>query len=315
MFARMRGGVLGSPTVKGWIALAVVYVTWGSTFTAIQVAVRAMPPLLMAGSRFLLAGLVLYAVAGRTDKLRWRLPAPAEAYRAGIVGLFLVLGGSGLITWAELRVPSGIAALIIATVPLWVAVVGLLWGRAPSPGGLGWMGILLGLAGVAVLVGPTAGGQLSPPSTVGLLAAAVLWAVGSLYSSRAPLPSRVFVAAAIEMVVGGVGLLLAGMATMETRHIQWHHIVGGPLDAYAWLVVVGSLLGYTCYVYALEVLPASTVATYAYVNPVMTLILGLVILNQRLTPGSTLAAGLITLGVALIVSGPQLTRWRRCCSR
>ncbi len=308
--ARVRHGLFGSQVWRGWMALAVVYVVWGSTYTGIQVAVRAMPPLLMAGTRYLLAGLILYAVVGRAGGHRWAWPGWPAAYSSGVVGLFLLLGGNGLLSWAELRAPSGLAALIIATVPLWMAAIGVAWGRSSPPGRLGWLGVLVGLGGVAVLASPTTEGHLAVTLTLGLLAAALLWAVGSLYARRAPLPASAFLASALEMIVGGLALVLVGLASGEAAQIRWAHIVGAPLVGYVWLVTGGSLLGYTCYVYALKALPSSTVATYAYVNPVVALILGFLLLGQGLTGGSAVAALLITVGVILMVSGPHLARRR-----
>lgn len=294
----------------GWVALLVVYVVWGSTFTGIQVAIRAVPPLLMAGTRYLLAGLLLYAVVGRAGGLRWSRPSFTDLRTSAVVGLLLLLGGNGLVSWSELAVPSGIAALVIATVPLWMAVLGAAWGRFPSPGRLGWAGVLIGLLGVAVLADPTTG-HLEVTALVGLLAAAILWALGSLYARAAPSPASVLQASALEMIIGGVGLIVAGLATSEAGHVHWGALLGGPMVAYAWLVLGGSILGYSCYVYALEVLPTSTVATYAYVNPVVALLLGFFILGQGLSTGSALAVALVLVGVVLMVSGSAVARRRR----
>ncbi|HUY54989.1 MAG TPA: EamA family transporter [Candidatus Nanopelagicaceae bacterium] len=307
----MRAALGTSQALRGWLALLVVYVVWGSTFTGIQVAVRAMPPLLMAGTRYLLAGVVLYAVAGRSGRWRWRRLSWPELYSSAAVGLLLLLGANGLLSWSEQKVPSGLAALIIGTVPLWIAVLGLAGRRSIGPGRLGWVGVMVGLVGVGVLASPTTAGHMAPLYTAVLLAAALFWASGSLYALRAPLPDDIFIASAVEMVFGGLGLVIAGLASGETTQVHWAHIMGGPLVAFAWLVLGGSLLGYTCYAYALKVLPTSTVATYAYVNPVVALVLGFFILGQGLTRGSALAAALITVGVVLMVSGPHLTRRRQ----
>lgn len=309
MKQKVVGATAGRGHLRGWVALLVVYFVWGSTFTGIQVAIRAIPPLLMAGTRYLLAGLLLYAWVGRGR--RWRSPGWREVRSAGLVGLLLLLGGNGLVSWAELKVPSGLAALIIATVPLWMALLGVLFWKQPSPGRVGWLGVLVGLAGVAVLANPGGTGHLNPISTVGLLLAALLWALGSLYSRRAPMPTDIFLASAVEMIVGGLGLLVVSLATGEPAGVHWGQVVGTPLIAYLWLVLGGSIMGYTCYVYALKVLPTATVATYAYVNPVVALVLGFVILGQGLSPTSALAAALITLGVVLMVSGPRLADRRR----
>lgn len=307
---RLRAGIPGSRSARGWVALAIVYVVWGSTFTAIQVAERALPPLLMAGVRFLFAGAILYALAWRGDGLRWRRPTWPQFYSAGLVGLFLLAAGNGLVCLAELRVPSGLAALMIATVPVWMALMGMAWGSGHSPGAVGWIGVLVGLLGVVVLASPTTSGHLALISVIGLLVAAACWAFGSLYSGRGPVPTNVFQASAIEMLVGGIALVVVALLTGEAHQVHWGHVWGVPLLAFGWLVLGGSFLAYTCYVYALKVLPTSTVATYAYINPLVALALGFVILGQDLSPGSGLAAGLITLGVVLIVSGPHLRRRR-----
>lgn len=309
-FDTARSKTKGNPVLRAWLALGAVYFVWGSTFTGIQVAVKAIPPFMMAGTRYLLAGVILYLVVGRAGSWRFTLPPWREVRSSAIVGLFLLLGANGLVSWAELRVPSGLAALIIATVPLWMALIGLALWKQPSPGRIGWLGVLVGLGGVAVLAAPGSSGHLAPISTLALLSSALFWAFGSLYSRRAPMPQSVFLASALEMIFGGLGLIVVGLSTGEAGRIAWSHIVGAPLLGYIWLVFGGSILGFTCYAYALKVLPTTTVATYAYVNPVVALVLGFFILHQGLTPSSALAAALITVGVILMVSGPRLSRRR-----
>ncbi|HUY57416.1 MAG TPA: EamA family transporter [Candidatus Micrarchaeaceae archaeon] len=304
-----------SSPLRSWGALVAVYLLWGSTYTGIQVAVKSIPPLLMSGSRYLLAGVLLYLIAGRAGNwrespFRWTLPSRQEALSAAVVGLFLLLGGNGLLSLGEVKVASGLAALMIATVPLWMALLGLGLPASRRPGPVGWLGVLLGLGGVAVLVDPTAGGHISLLSGAGLLGAAIFWSIGSLYAQRAPLARNVLLVSAVEMVVGGLGLLVVGLVTGESSDLRWAHIGPPALIAFAWLLTGGSIAGFTCYTYALKVLPATTVATYAYVNPVVALLLGWLILGQGLTPAVGLAAVLITLGVVLMVSGPALARRR-----
>ncbi|HVB53117.1 MAG TPA: EamA family transporter [Candidatus Acidoferrales bacterium] len=310
-----RARISGSSNLGSWGALVAVYLLWGSTYTGIQVAVKYIPPLLMSGTRYLLAGVLLYLVAGRKGSWRslpgrWSWPSRREALSAGVVGLFLLLGGNGLLSLGEVTVKSGLAALMIATVPLWMALLGLSLKGSRRPGPLGWVGVLLGLGGVAVLVDPSSGGHLSLLSAAGLLGAAILWSIGSLYSQRAPLARNVLLVSAVEMLVGGLGLIVMGLLTGEASHIRWAHIGPPAVIAFAWLVTGGSIAGFTCYTYALKVLPTTTVATYAYVNPVVALVLGWLILGQGLTPAAGLAAVLITLGVVLMVSGPALARRR-----
>ncbi len=271
-------------------------------------AVRQLPPLLMAGSRYLLAGVLVYALAGHSGGWRWIRLGRAQVLSAAVVGLFLLLGGNGLVTLAELRVPSGIAALVIATVPLWMALLSRRLGSAPGPGALGWVGVLIGLVGVGVLVDPSSHAHLSWLPTVGLLLAAILWAVGSLYARTAPLPENVLLASAVEMMAGGLAMLLLGLAAGEGGQLHLGQVSGATAVAYVWLVLGGSILGFTCYAYALQRLPPATVATYAYVNPPVALVLGWTILGQGLSPAAGLAALLITAGVVLMVSGPALSR-------
>jgi drug/metabolite transporter (DMT)-like permease len=305
----------GSPKLRSWLALGAVYVLWGSTYAGIQIAIRYLPPLLMSGARFVLAGLILYLVAGRQGRWwswppRWEKASRSEALSAGLVGLFLLLGGNGLVTLAELKVHSGIAALMIATVPLWMTVIGLLMRWSRSPGVLGWLGVAVGLAGVVVLVDPSSSGHLTPLLAAALLGSAILWSIGSLYSQRAPLAKNILLVSAVELIVGGLALLLVGLASGEASHIHWDRVGAPALIAFAWLVTGGSIVGYSCYTYALKMLPPTTVATYAYVNPVVALVLGWLLLGQGLTPAVAVAAVLITLGVVLMVSGPELARRR-----
>jgi drug/metabolite transporter (DMT)-like permease len=191
-----------------------------------------------------------------------------------------------------------------------MALMGMTRGSGKSPSTVGWIGILVGLLGVLVLASPTTAGHLALLSVLGLLLAAACWAFGSLYASGAPLPPNIFRAASIQMLVGGAALVVVALVTGEPGHIHWGHVWGVSLLAFVWLIVGGSWLGYSCYVYALKSLPISTVASYAYVNPLVALALGFLILGQGLTVGSGVAAGLITVGVVLIVSGPYLRRRR-----
>ncbi len=310
-----RARISGRPDLRAWGALLAVYLLWGSTYTGIQVAVKYIPPLLMSGTRYVLAGCLLYLVAGHQGGWRhwpgrWSRPRRQEALSAAVVGLFLLLGGNGLVSLGEVKVRSGLAALMIATVPFWMALIGLSLKGSRRLRPLGWLGVLLGLGGVAVLVDPGSAGHLSVFSAAELLVAAVLWSIGSLYARQAPLARNVLLVSAVEMVAGGLAMTVVGLVTGEGSHIHWAHIGPPAVIAYAWLVTGGSIAGFTCYTYALKVLPSTTVATYAYVNPVVALVLGWLILGQGLTPAVGLAAVLITLGVVLMVSGPALAKRR-----
>ncbi|MGH7639610.1 MAG: EamA family transporter [Candidatus Dormibacteria bacterium] len=315
IISQVRGRVAIPAAWRAWVALLAVYFLWGSTYTGIQVGVREFPPLLLAGTRYVAAGVILYLLAGRRGgwrhlPARWQLPSRREALSAGVVGLLLLLGGNGLLTVAEVRVQSGLASLLIATVPLFMAVLSRpLKGSRPL-GLSGWCGIGLGLLGLVILVGPGASGHLDFLWALVLLLAAFLWSVGSLYAQHAPLASNVLLASAVEMLVGGAALLVAGLVTGEGARVHLGGVGAPAWIALAWLILAGSLAGYTCYTYSLKAMPATTVATYAYVNPLVALGLGWLILGQGLTLGAAVAALCITLAVILMVSGPALARRR-----
>lgn len=287
-------------------AYAVVYVVWGSTYLAIRVAIETLPPLLMAGTRFLIAGALLYLWArlrgaGRPSLANWRAGA--------VVGGFLLLGGNGAVVWAEQSVPSSIAALLVAMLPVWMVLLEWLGPDRKRPTARVVGGVLLGFAGVAVLVGP---GALEGEGNVHLLGAIALvlgslsWAIGSLYSRRAPLPAAPALGSGIQMLSGGLLLVVAGLLAGEGAHgIELAQVSATSLAAVAYLIVFGSIIGFSAFVWLLRVEPPSRVATYAYVNPVVAVALGWLFAGERLAPPTLLAAAIIIGAVALIVSGPR----------
>jgi drug/metabolite transporter (DMT)-like permease len=290
--------------LKIWLALIAVYITWGSTYLAIRFAVESMPPFLMAAIRFLISGGILYAwrrLAGDPPPkgLEWR--------SAAIVGLFLLLGGNGLVSWAEQRVASGIAALIVGSAPLWMVLIDAL-----RPGGVrpNWQtasGVLLGLAGIVLLVGPSQflGNEHTFDSigVAALLLAALFWAIGSLYSRRAPLPASPILGTAMEMLAGSAALLLAGSLSGEWSRLDPNQITARSLWGLAYLIVFGSLVGFAAYTWLLRVAPTPLVATYAYVNPLIAIFMGNWLAQEAITLRLLLAALVIVTAVALINSG------------
>jgi drug/metabolite transporter (DMT)-like permease len=294
-------------------ALGTVYVLWGSTYLAIAYVVESLPPLLAAGARFLLAGsmMVAFLVArqrwrrGRPDRgsnaLRW--PRAVEWRTAFIVGTLLLLGGNGMVSLAETLVPSGIAAVIIATTPIWLSVFdALLTRRMPSLVAIG--GLLVGLLGVAILLLPTTGlGALNPVGIGIRVLAAVSWAGGSLYARRGPLPANQLLGTGMEQIAGGVALLLAATAIGEVGQFDPGSVTTASLLGLAFLVVFGSLVAFTAYIWLLNHVAVTTVATYAYVNPVVAVALGVAFRGETMTPRSLLAAGLIIGAVVAMVSG------------
>ncbi|MDQ3915027.1 MAG: EamA family transporter [Actinomycetota bacterium] len=290
-----------APSWMVWAALWVVYIVWGSTYLAIRVTVETLPPFLSAGSRFLLAGVIVFAfLAVRKGLSAIRLTA-REAAASAAVGAALLLGGNGLVSVAEQEVSSSLAALIIASVPLWVVLLRTLTGEKVSRGTLAGVGI--GFAGVAMLVLP--GGDSDGAGFAGVLTlvvAAASWAAGSFFSSRLPLPRNPFVSTAAQMVLGGLVLLVAGAATGEVSGLDVSEFSGASIGALVYLVTVGSLFAFTAYVWLLQNAPISKVATYAYVNPVIAIFLGWLILSESITTTILIGAAVIVSSVAFIVS-------------
>jgi drug/metabolite transporter (DMT)-like permease len=284
-----------------WAALGAIYFFWGTTYLAIRVGVRTMPPFLMASVRFLIAGAILYVFAIRTGDRTGDRPTRAHWRSAAIIGTALLLGGNGLVSWAELRVPSGLASLVIATVPFWLVLLArlILKERVSLRE---WLGIAVGFGGLFLLINPSGGGRIDLNGAGLLVIASILWAAGSLYSRNAPLPSRPLVGTAMEMLCGGVALGVVGIAAGELGRVDISAISLESLLGLGWLIVFGSLVGFTAYVWLLRVTRTSLVGTYAYVNPVVAVLLGWAMLGEPITARTLLAGGVILVAVALIVS-------------
>ncbi|HTB97505.1 MAG TPA: EamA family transporter [Terracidiphilus sp.] len=284
-------------TARIVLAFALVYFFWGSTYTAIRIGAAEMPALLLAGTRFSIAGAILLAGCGlRGLRLLW--PARTMGMLC-LVGLLLLGGGNVGLVYAEETVPSGLASLVLAVVPLYVALIEMLLpGGEPMPP-RGWLGMGLGFAGLATLLWPSlhtgfSGNPALLWALAALLGGALSWAVGSILSRRARLPVNSFVAAAWQMLAAGIFSIAVGTALG-----QWprFHLNGAAIGSLAWLVSGGSLLGYTGYIYLIEHVPVGKVASYAYVNPVVAVLLGIVVLHER--PVAAEFAGMV--GVVLAV--------------
>jgi drug/metabolite transporter (DMT)-like permease len=293
---------------KIWLALIAVYIVWGSTYLAIRFAVQTIPPFIMAGTRFLIPGAILYAwrrLAGdaRPTRQQWR--------SAAIVGLFLLLGGNGAVTWAEQRVASGVTALIVGSAPLWMVLIDALRPSGERPNWQTASGVLIGLAGITLLVGPAefSGSelQMDTPGVAMLLLAAFLWAIGSLYSRNAQLPDSPLMGTGMEMLAGGAGLYLAGTLTGEWSRLDLAAIAPSSLLGLGYLIAFGSLVGFVAYTWLLRVAPTPLVATYAYVNPLIAIFMGNLLAKEALTPRLLIAALVIVSAVALINTGRAKT--------
>jgi drug/metabolite transporter (DMT)-like permease len=297
-----------SPIAIG-LALGVVYLIWGSTYLAIRIVVETLPPFLAAGARFLVAGGLLVAglwVWSRVTRSPGARLEPMRAIHwrsAAVVGGLLLLGGNGFVMHAEQTVDSGIAAVLIAAVPIWMNLFDAVITRR-RPGALTIGGVIAGFVGVAVLVAPIGGVSGVDPLGVGfLVVAAIAWALGSLYSRNAPMPRSGLLATGMEMLAGGILLVIAGVLTGELGRADPSAFSTSSVLALAYLVVFGSWAGFTAYIWLLQHAPVSIVATYAYVNPVVAVALGAVLLSEPITPRTLIASVLILGAVVAMVSG------------
>ncbi|MDQ4085770.1 MAG: EamA family transporter [Actinomycetota bacterium] len=284
------------------VALGIVYVVWGSTYLGIKIMVEQMPPLQSAGARYLAGGLLLAALLAAFSGLRRLAVTRAELAGCALLGLLLPALGNGLVTVGEdLGAPSGITALLIAGVPLWVVLYRL--AARDDPGALTVVGVLVGLGGLAGLVGLTGfAGDLPLGALLLIVFATLCWSFGSWYQPRLTLPRDPFVVAVYEMVVGGAIMLAAGLARGETW--EWDAISARSWVAWVYLVVVGSVVAFSAYVWVLQAAPISLVATYAYVNPVVAVFLGWLVLAEPVTP-VVVASGAVVLGAVALVVGAE----------
>jgi drug/metabolite transporter (DMT)-like permease len=282
------------------LAFAAIYLIWGSTYLAIRFAIETIPPYLMGGIRFLIAGGVLYAI------LRWRgvkTPARLNWRAAVIAGGLLLWGGNGGVMLAEQYVPSSLAALIIAMVPLWMVLLNWRWGDRVKPTFGTALGVGLGLLGIVLIAAPgqsAAEGAVNPIGLVMLIGASLSWSIGSLYSRRAPLPSNPLMSTSLEMLAGGVLMMIAGLVLGQGAQIHFDQISVRSLAALGYLVVFGSLIGFTAYVWLLKVSTPARVSTYAFVNPVVAVFLGSVFAGEELSLRVMVAAAVIIAAVMLI---------------
>ncbi len=296
------------PTVAIVVALGIVYIVWGSTYFAIAVMIDTLPPLLSAGVRYATAGVLMAGIVVANARLRRGTPPVERPTRAqwrtvAIVGVLLLLGGNGGVVLAELRIPSGMAAVLVATVPLWLAVFdAVVTGRRPTA--LAIFGVFAGLLGVAVLLVPVEGFEgLDPIGVLLVVGAAISWALGAMIARHQPMPASGLLATAMEMVAGGAALVLAGTALGEIGRADLAAASWESIAALLYLVVFGSIVAFTAYTWLLANVPVTTVGTYAYVNPIVAVALGTIFLSEPITL-RTLAATVIIIGaVVAMVSG------------
>jgi drug/metabolite transporter (DMT)-like permease len=292
------------PTIV-FLSFVAVYIIWGSTFYAIRVGIESFPPFLFAGMRHLSLGLFFYPIFRMTTREK---PTLAQWRTAFIVGCLLLMLGNGVVSWAEEVVPSGIAALLVATVSLWMVLVDWLrpGGVRPAPRVIA--GFLLGFAGMALLVGPKHLGnseRIDPLGAFALVGASLAWAAGSIYSRHHPLPRSPLLGVGMQTLSGGAVLCLFALLTGETRHFHFADVTLRSWLALLYLIIFGSALGFSAYVYILKHSTATRVATYAFVNPVVALFLGWFLAAEPLSLRTLLASGIILTAVLLVITAPH----------
>jgi drug/metabolite transporter (DMT)-like permease len=293
-----------SMKAKIWLALGAVYVIWGSTYLAIRFAVETIPPFLMVGTRFLVAGAILYVFRrSRGDAPPLRI----EWKSAAVVGILLLVGGNGIVVWAEQYIPSGITALIVGTAPVFMVLIDALRPGGQRPGFKRALGILIGFAGIVILIDPS-GMTKNPDRWVmiglgALFLATFFWALGSLYSRSARLPGSPLLGTGMEMLIGGGCLLVIATLTGEWGRLDLASISARSLYGLLYLIVFGALIGFVAYTWLLRAAPTPLVSTYAYVNPLIAVLLGSWLAGEALDLRIALAAAVIVSSVFLINTG------------
>lgn len=284
------------------VAFAAVYVLWGSTYLAIKYAVATIPPFVMGSARFIIAGLLLYAAA------RWRgAPAPdAREWRSAILtGVLMLAFGNGAVIWSEQTVPSSLVALIVATVPLWMVLIDWLRPRGVRPKPMMFVGLALGLLGIAVLIGRgavTDSGRVPLGGALVLVGGSLSWALGSILTRRFGRPRNAFVFSALQMIAASVAFLIMALAFGDVRGFALAQVKPAAIAGFVYLIIFGSLIGYSAYVYLLGAVTPAKAATYAYVNPIIAVILGWAVAGEPIGARVVIAATVILAGVAIITT-------------
>ncbi len=291
---------------KIWLALLALYIVWGSTYLGIKVAIETIPPFFHGSIRFLISGIILVVwqkSAGQS------MPTRKQWISAAIIGTLLLLGGNGLVSWAEQFIPSGIAALIIGSMPMFLVVAEALRPKGVKPTWRAIVGLLIGFAGIFILVGPAeisgSTTKLNPFGVIALLGACVTWASGSIYSKTADLPKSSLMNTGAQMLMGSVSLMIASLLTGELNGWDITAVSSRSIYGLSYLILIGSLVGFASYGWLLQNAPISLVATYAYVNPIVAVFLGNWIGNEPLEPRIWIAAAIIIGSVIFINTGSK----------
>ncbi|MEX0909024.1 MAG: EamA family transporter [Gemmatimonadaceae bacterium] len=296
----------GAPRLKLFSAFAAVYLIWGSSYLAILWGLETMPPFLLGAARFLAAGAILYAIAAARGGARF---SRRQLLNASVIGTLLPFLGNGSLIWAQQRIPSGIAALIVATVPLWMVVIQTIVEHV-RPVRLIWTGVGFGIVGLAILVGigSEVSGAIHLPSALILCGGSIAWASGSIYSRSADLPDSGLASAALTMLAAGVFFSAASLAAGDHRTVNLAEVSLRSVVGLAYLAIFGSVIAYSAYIWLLQVSSPARVATYAYVNPVIAVFLGWAFAGEPISVRTMIAAGVILAAVILITTAPQPAR-------
>ena len=290
-----------------FIAFAIIYVVWGSTYVAIRFAIESLPPFLMAGARFVAAGGLLYGWVRRPGAADRPAPATRSEWAWGaLVGALLLLGGNGAVVWAEHLVPSGVVALLVASLPIWMVLLDWMRPGGIRPTRLVVAGLVTGLVGLVALVGPeriVGEDAIHPVGAAVALLGSFFWAVGSIVARSERLPRAPLLATAVEMLTGGALMLVVGLVIGEGPGVALSEVTLRSGLAWLYLVVFGSLVGFTAYIWLLGHVSAARVSTYAYVNPVVAVVLGWALASEPITARTLVAAAVIVGAVALITVG------------
>lgn len=287
---------------KIWLALIALYIVWGSTYFGIKVAIETIPPFFQAGTRFLVSGLILFfwqRAAG------YEMPTRRQWISTAVIGNLLLLGGNGLVSWAEQFIPSGIAALLIGSVPLFLVIAEALRPHGVKPNWQSIVGLAIGFVGIYVLINPSeavAGEGLNVYGVAALLLACLLWATGSVYSKSADLPKSSLMTTGAEMLMGSIGLFIVSLVSGELNGWNPAEVSMRSLYGLTYLITIGSIVGFGSYIWLLQNAPISLVATYAYVNPIVAILLGSWLGQEKLEPRIWLATAIIIGSVMFINS-------------
>jgi drug/metabolite transporter (DMT)-like permease len=292
----------GKMKSKIWLALIALYLVWGSTYFGIKVAIETIPPFFHAGVRFLISGIILVAWQRAAGQ---QMPTRKQWISTAIIGSLLLLGGNGLVSWAEQFIPSGIAALIIASVPLFLVAAEAIRPNGVKPNWQSIVGLLIGFVGIYVLINPaeaSTGTGLNIYGVAAFLSACLLWATGSVYSKSADLPKSALMSTGAQMLMGSIGLFIVSLATGELHGWNPAEVSTRSMIGLGYLITIGSIVGFGSYTWLLQNAPISLVATYAYVNPIVAILLGVWLGHETLEPRIGLATAIIIGSVIFINS-------------